>query len=327
MMRSRLYKLERLRHSAIVKGDRLESFNIEGEIARMSASSPQLRSHESQAFGYVQQAYIPKDLIREISYLNEDALPRREIEPMIEDCRAFVSDKLRVDISGVQIVRVNLDLALCEAQAASCGDTEHLVLLPLAATGFQAPDILVHELGHTAEFTLRRSIGEDRFLAQHSFLSETVAHYCQYRYLKEFGTPQERLGAMGSIVKEYLGLKAVLASYDLERRDEDRLLIHEICAHEYVSDFVEIYGRNVVGSILKGYDQLSIGHIYKYHVEPRFGAMLAMHLIDQPEKIRDLAMSEANKPIATTLREMNLDAELLLDFSRSGDIMWNFVDS
>ena len=327
MMRSRLYELERLRRLAIVKGNCLKWSNIEDEIAHMRASSLQLRPHESQAFEYVRQAYIPKDLIREISYLNEDALPRREIEPMIEDCRAFVSDKLRVDISGVQIVRVNLDLALCEAQAASCGDTEHLVLLPLAATGFQAPDILVHELGHTAEFTLRRSIGEDRFLAQHSFLSETVAHYCQYRYLKEFGTPQERLGAMGSIVKEYLGLKAVLASYDLERRDEDRLLIHEICAHEYVSDFVEIYGRNRVGSILKGYDQLSIGYIYQYFVEPRFGAILAMHLIDQPQKVRDLAMSEANKPIAATLREMNLDAELLLDFSRLGDIMWNFVDS
>lgn len=324
MLREQLYNLEGKRRSAIVNGDRTEYSRIESEMATLAEDYPSLKFPQSDALRYVQRAHIPKDIILAVSQCNPDTL-QRPVHVLVEDCRSFVSEELQVDLADVDVVRSKSHYSNHEGVAISCRNTEHLVLLPPVGGGFESPDLLVHEFGHTAEFNLRRSLNDDSLLIHHRLLSETVAHYCQYRYLLKFGTREERLGAMGSVTKEYLALKAVLLSMKLEH---DTLQISEVCEHEDLLDFTEVYGREKVADILSGYAQLSLAVIYHYYVEPRFGAFLALRLIKQPEAVRGLALANPEKPVPSILEEdLDLEADCLMDFKNVEDLIWNFVEA
>lgn len=321
MIREQLYNLEAERRSAIVKGDCVEWSRVQGDMAEIGSDSPIIKFPDSDAFRFVQRARIPKEVILAVSQSNPGEL-QWPVDAVIDKCRSFVSDEFAVDLGEVEIVRVKDDYILYEGLAVSCRDTEHLVVLPPVGEGFEAPDLLVHEFGHTAEFNLRRSLGDDKLLVHHRLFSETVAHYCQYRYLLEFGTREERLGAMGSVTKEYLALKAVLLSIELGHKE---LAIREVCSHKNMADFTEVYGQDKIANILSGYSRLSLAEIYHYHVEPRFGAILAMRLINEADLVKRLSLASPEKPIHAILQDMGLEPDSLLDFECVGDLVWDFV--
>ena len=203
-----------------------------------------------------------------------------------------------------------------------CGEKEHIILLPPKGKYLESPDMLVHELGHAAEYTLRRTQNDDRLLIQHRLLSETVAHYCQYKYLIHYGSIEQRIGAIGSITKEYLTLQAVLAAIEYK---QEIINIENIVEHELLSDFVSLYGKNTVSKILSTYGNRKIAEIYHYFVEPRFGAFIALRLLDRVDAIKDICVTLPDRPIKETLSGLGLDSDILLDFSCANDLIQSFI--
>lgn len=322
MTREELYRLERLRKDAIIAGDTQEEQRILEELSLKSENVPHLRFPESHLINFVNSWNLADDIIELVAQANHlDAVA--DIDLSADSCRMFVEEELGVALSCTSIARLPGDYSRHEAYCVACGERDHLVVFPEKGELFESADLLIHELGHAAEHTLRRQEEDDRLLVSHRFLSETVAHYVQYKYLIEHGSESERICAVGSVTFEYLTLKAINAAILNSKRI---LIAEELVDSPELSVFVNVYGRQKVLDILSTLNGKDIGSVYYYSVEPRCGAILAMRLLNNQDIVRKIAVSAPDKPVSIILNELGLDADSLLDFSTSDVSIRSFIE-
>jgi hypothetical protein len=121
----------------------------------------------------VWQAEISVDVITAVFKTNEQEMVE-EIDGRENEYKSYVEKLLDVDLSKVKISRTKNDCKHAEGSALPCGATDHMVLLPPIGADFVSPDLLIHELGHTAEFTLRRASDEIEMVRSHKLFSRAL---------------------------------------------------------------------------------------------------------------------------------------------------------
>lgn len=323
MRLSDFYHIESLRRQAVIEGKMDFANDYSNQLHQLTKDIPHFKFPASEAMDDVFTAYISKDLVEAVSRLRASSLAI-DIDDDLESYRFYVENLLDVDLSKVEIIRVEGDYENAEGQAMPCGATDHIVILPPREKGFVSPDLLIHELGHTCEYTLRRASHDPEMIVSHRLFSEAIAHYCQYKYLIEHGTEAQRLSAVGSITKEYLLLKAIRAYFSLPS-PSCNLQIECILNNEQIADFVSVYGQVKVAQLLSLYPNPSLAELYHLHVEPRMGAILALQLIDNDTAIRSLCTVKADRPIRASLERLNLDADELMKFNKADTLLKKFV--
>lgn len=318
-----MYHIESLRRQAEVEGRADCANDYANQLFQRTKQIPHFQCPESLAFNDVFQTYISKELIEAVSRSDARKLTI-EFDDTVDSYRSYVENLLDVDLSRVEIVRTEGDYENAEGRAVPCGATDHIVLLPPKGKGFVSPDLLIHELGHTGEYTLRRASHDPEMIRSHRLFSEAIAHYCQYKYLIEYGTENQRLGAVGSVTKEYLLLNAIAAYFSLPNI-QSALQIERILNHERLADFVSVYGQSRIAELLSIYPNQSLSELYHLSIEPRMGAILALRLIDNGTAIRSLCTLKADRSVKVSLESLNLDAEELMNFRKADALLNNFV--
>lgn len=317
------YHVEALRRQAHVVGRPDLAAQYGNELFQRTHHIPHFQFPNSLAFDEVFQTYISGEMIKAISKADPSRF-ESEIAPAENQCRSYVERLLDVDLTKVEIVRVEGDYEKAEGKAVSCGATDHIVLLPPEGEGLVSPDLLVHELGHTGEFTLRRASNDVEMLRSHKLLSKAIAHYCQYKYLLEFGTEDARLNALGSVTAEHLLLRALAASFTLPDRPST-LQVEQILDSEELEDYRYSYSRAQLAYILAPYNHQSIQNLYYLTAEPRMGAILALHLINDCTAIRNLCKEKADRPVKKVLEDIGLNTAKVMDFTQADVLLKSFV--
>lgn len=200
--------------------------------------------------------------------------------------REFVSELLRVDLGNVGFSFLSIPARdNSEGFCVSCQDDKHHVFIQNSESGVVSKDLLVHELGHAADFTISRSINNDNLLVKHSSISEAVAYYCQYKYLLEFSEKHRRVGAFGAFLLTYLSI--CMLRYCLKNNTPLNEIDPEIAINdEQFSSIVNSYENGGRGFVVDKINMLKQQHkelsslVYN-EISPRFGMVLALNLLDK----------------------------------------------
>ena len=294
-------------------------------IAEREHRTIKLGDHtHSQIEKEIESTYLSKELLRlGLSVGNQDETS--EFKDDTTEYRKFVEKLMDVDLSNVTVAHVPGDFSKNEGRAYPCGRDQHVVIMPLEGEGFLSPDLLVHELGHTAEFTLRRQNDDVSKFINHGILNETIAHFCQYSYLKEFGTRIERISALNSVIPMYMMLKARIATKEM-RVEPNVVQTERIVEHKEFADFRKVYTTLGLKKSLIAYEGYSLFESYHSKIAPRFGSVLALRLLNDTSGIKKLCVAPTDRPVRQILNELKLNANKLLDFSKADELFKKFIE-
>lgn len=234
--------------------------------------------------------------------------------------RAFVEKLTGQDLSRVKFIDApRVDGA--EATAMACGKNDHVIVLP--AGGYKAPDLLIHELGHTAEFTVRRATGDPKMLRTHRVLSETVAYCCQFSYLRQHGTADQRQLALAAFLPGYLAAQFIYVS----RKKPDARADAKI-GHPRFGALIDEYGpERLLGHIESNrLTSLGIDEINNAYVEQLFSIPIALTLLKRGDSVERVMMASADLPVISALQGVGLNGLALTDFRRIGSVFNDFID-
>lgn len=318
------YEVEGLRRQAIISGNPDLADQYSYELYQKTCDLPQLVFPNSFAMPNVLQTHITQSLINDIARIHSDET-HQEVDQAEDFYRAYVERLLDVDLSKVEILRAAGNFKHAEGRAVTCGRTDHLVILPPNGEEYVSPDLLIHELGHTAEYTLRRASNDIEMLRSHQLFSEAIAHYCQYKYMLEFGTHVERLHALASVTKNHMLLRALRAHHEMRDQPAD-FQVSRIIDHEYLDVYRAAYTKDRIEWLLEDYEGRSFIELYFLEAEPRMGAVLALRLIHNGAAIRELCLMKTNQPVKEMLDRLNLKTDKLMDFTQADALFRKFAE-
>lgn len=313
------YFYEQKMKNAIKKNDTAEFEKIRYE----AGANIVVTSANTEITRNVLNTYFSEDLFHLLTCgkYNIDGIKEIDKE-FIENNKKYVEGELDVSLSNVEILFLNGDFKTAEAWCMSCKADEHYVVLPTdLENNFLSDDLLIHELGHTAEFCIRRSnIREDR-LINHRILSEAIAHYSQFKYLSNQNIG-DRVSAVGSILQIAPLLEIV--KYCLNNRIKE-WSIDEVIKSTNFDIFRNIYSYESIFNMIKPYTGSDINYLYHSVIEPRLGAILALSLLDNKDAIKSLCLADTGKSVKNILDDLGLDSDKLLDFSKADEILKRFI--
>ena len=324
MSRATLYDLERKLKAAFRAENEIKRQSLEIQVDKYKQQNKYCNYKFPKADAFICKTFISKEVIASTTRLSE-ADGFNEIDTSIDYCKSFVGNLMGADLADVRIFRVNILSDLAEGRAISCAEKEHAVLLPPKGKGFVSVDLLLHELGHTAEFTLRRQILDNDCFTNFGILSEAIAHFCQFRYLRESGTGIEKLSAIASVLPGYVAMKVVEAA-QADLRSGGNIVPELVFDRPEVSEVKSAMGPGNFWGFLQYYRNLPAKKVYDHKVVERMGAILALHMLDEPETIRKICVA---KPLATledTLKSIDVDTGRVLDFSKADELIKKFLN-
>lgn len=252
--------------------------------------------------------------------LSNAAFPKSLSADDYDVSRDFVEKLTGQDLSRVSFVQApRVDEA--EATAMACGRNDHVIVLP--AGGYKAPDLLIHELGHTAEFTVRRATSDSKMLRTHRILSETVAYYCQFSYLRQHGTTDQRQFALAAFLPGYLAAQFIYVS---RKKPNERAKV--MIGHPRLGELVDEYGPE---RLLKHIESnrltsLTLDEINYTYVEQLFSIPIALNLLQHGGAVERVMMASADIPVISALQGAGLNGLALTDFRRIGRLFNDFID-
>jgi len=301
--RSNMAEFEKIRHEA--------GANIETTLAN------------TEIWQNILQTYFSEDLFNLYLEHNFEASRINEIETnFIERNKKYVEDQLDVDLSNVDIFYLDDSFVTAEGWAMSCKTDEHYVCLPVnLKNNFLSDDLLIHELGHTAEFCIRRNDVNEERLINHKIISETIAHYSQFKYLSTQNR-NKRISVIGSIL--YIAPFLEIFKYCISNNTKNWYSDRAIEAKNF-EGLKKHYSVTELFSIIKPYEGTNIYDLYSLVIEPRLGAILALSLLDNKNAIKSLCLADTNKNIKSILDDIGLDSDQLLDFSKADEILKRFI--
>lgn len=209
-----------------------------------------------------------------------------EIE--IAQAKDYVENLLDVDLTQVKVIRLYESVRNnSEGFCIACGENEHHIFYQNDISGIISTDLIVHELGHAAEFTISRNENSDRLLNKYSSLSEAIAYYCQFSYLAEHGTKEQRVGSFGAFFYTYLAI--VTCRICMKNRtplcdiDENLVVNDDECLailNSYNFDAKEFVVSKIRDIKLRFPD---ISSLIYHEVAPRFGLVLGLFLLNKSQ--------------------------------------------
>lgn len=319
-----LYSIESSRREAAIRGEFRKVEDINQTLLNKTKHIPHFQFRNSQIEKEIESAYLSKELLRlGLSVGNQDETSG--LKDDTTEYRKFVEELLDVDLSNVTVAHVSGDFSKAEGRLYSCGRDRHVVVLPPKGHGFLSADLLVHELGHAAEVSLRRQNDDVSKFINHIILNEAIAHFCQYRYLKEFGTRIERISALNSVIPLYMMLKARVVTKQM-RVEPNVVQTERIVGHKEFADFRKVYTTLGLKKSLMAYEDYSLLELYHKAIAPRFGSVLALRLLNDTTSIKKLCVAPTDIPVRQVLNELNLNTNKLLDFSKADELFKKFIE-
>ncbi|WP_431623991.1 hypothetical protein [Enterobacter roggenkampii] len=245
----------------------------------------------------VSPLYFSSEFLKRLSSTDPSSLGNPISEREFNVARDFVENCLKVNLNKVEWLHIENQIRKSsEGFCISNRDDEHFIFTQDDPFGVTSTDLFVHELGHAADFSISRACNDDSLLIRHISLCETIAYYCQYRYLSESGNPVKRQGSLGTLLFLYLCISTVryCLNNDVSLNDFDPEVDID------GSDFYEIIdsynkrgmnGREYISGILnesvKRYGELT--YLIFREIAPKFGLILAILFLDsEPEHMIEL---------------------------------------
>jgi hypothetical protein len=324
MSRAILYDLERKRKAAYRAERKVKAQSLEIQIQNYNDNNKYCQYKFPKVDRLINETFISAELItRTTKPTEEEAF--EEIEDKIDFCKNYIETLLDVDLSEIRVLRVNGLNNLAEGRALSCAENEHAVLLPPKGKGFVCVDLLIHELGHTAEFMLRRPIQDNDYFTNFGILSEAIAHFVQFRYLREHGNDDQKLSAIQSVVPGYVAMRVVEAAL-ADPRGGNIIIPENVFDRPEVSEVRHAMGDGNFVHFLQFYRNLPIRKVYDHKVVERMGAIIALHLLDEPDTIRKFCQIKALESLEETLASNGIDTQRVLDFTKADDLIRRFLN-
>jgi hypothetical protein len=321
-LKNEQYRLERLGKEALKRGDKQNYLRYGNEA--LDKVYKHLKMPQSEAPGYVFRTHISKELIQRVFGSGVHVFPRLA-RNRVPACVSYVEILLETDLKPVEIVFTKGDFNQAEGRAQPCADSEHFVILPYPEDDFTSEELLVHELGHTAEYMRRRPTEEYGYYSSHRLFSEAIAHFAQFHYLTDHGTQEQRVAVIGSLLRDYMIMKALDAMLEISE-DSKTLDVRQAITKEPMSDLLSIYGKAKTLDILMPFNNAPFWVLYYNLVEPRMGFVLALKLFNDKEAILKLTTVKQDRPLKQTLDELGLNGEELMDFSQADELLKKFIN-
>lgn len=320
-LKNEQYRLERLGKEAFKRQD-MQSYLWYGNEA-FDKVYKNLKMPQSEAFNYVINTYISKELLQRVHASNMHLIPPLARQ-RVPACVTYVENLLDTDLKSVEIIFTEGDFNQAEGKAQPCADSEHFVILPYPEQDFTSEELLVHELGHTVEYMRRRPTEEYGYDSSHRLFSEAIAHFPQFHYLTDHGTPEQRVSVIASLLRDFMILKALQAMLEISE-DSGTLDLRQALTQEPMSDFLNVYGKVNVIQVLKPFDGAPFWQLYYQYVEPRMGFVLALKLFNNKEAILKLTTVKQDRPLKETLDDLGLNGEELMDFTQADALLNKFI--
>lgn len=241
--------------------------------------------------------YFSSEFLKRLSSTDPSSLGNPISESEFNVARDFVESYLKVNLNKVEWLHIeNQFRKNAEGFCIPNKDDEHFIFTQNDPFGVKSTDLFVHELGHAADHSISRACNDDSLLVRHITLCETIAFYCQYRYLSESGTPVKRQGSLGALLFLYLCITTVRCCLknNISLTDLDpEVDIDDNEFDEIIDSYNKrgINGREYISAILnesvKPYGELT--YLIFNEIAPKFGLILAILLLDsEPERMIEL---------------------------------------
>ena len=243
----------------------------------------------------------------------------------------FFQTRFGINTTNVEIISIPKMPAHAEAYAAPCGQNEHYVAIPdNLETKFLSYDLLVHEFGHTVEYTERRKDLMNIVFFDFSVLSEAIAHYYQMSYMLEHSTKEERLGMLASVTYAHVFHQCmkIMRKVAPKEREFDRV---EIYKDKEFMDIVYAYrDTNVLDNFFTHNKGKDFYNEYTQNQAKRFGVFLALNFIKYKLDITQLFKTKYPKAKIISLEALigqtNLKSKVLFNFSKMDETITRFVN-
>lgn len=294
--RKALYRAQQDQANAIVKGLPLQEYNSAvhlAEIAILPDRNDRFIKEVYELADMVMPVTLSAELLARITSAGQHDLNNILTGAEFEKSRGMVEGLFDVDLGEVRWFP--LETSLREYVEGTCypvGDSAHYITTQHADGGVLSTDLLVHEMGHAADFTLSRLENDDNLLVRHISLAETFAYYCQYRYLAEHGSPLLRRGSTGGFIYTYFCIATLRYcsknDISLEEMDADTALDDEefsALLKSYKTRGID--GRKFLSGVLKervkSYGNLEA--MIFWEISSRIGIVFSILLLDRPPEV------------------------------------------
>jgi len=338
--RENLYHLE-LEYCKHYKRDDIQADRVRAEIGSLMLNNcPKWNEWLQREIPSVFEIYGSINLSSEtlLRLINVDAGNLSDITATsFSEAISYVGAVTKLDLSNVQEVR--LDAYECdyvEGECVACNASSHHIYYSLESSQVSSVDLLIHELGHAADFTFaRHQSDEDKALYRHQSLAEAVAYYCQYIYLIDHGNTIKRTGALGAFTYTYLAY--LICRYCLEKHIPlNKLKPVETVKDELFSSFISAY------SVTHGFESAnifitekireiqmrfpSVGNLIFEELSPRLGIPLGLALLAIEDL--DLARISSMNSLDVELKQLleKIDHRLTNKLSDMNTLITNFID-
>lgn len=292
------------------------------------ASNDNLQSGLDFGFAIFLEAKIPVEILRASSLVGFQGHITRIDRAAIN---AFFLDEFGCDISRVDVVESGYIPSYAEAVAYPCGENNHyIVITSLGTTTFVSNDILVHEFGHTVEFSERRQSEDPVCILSFTLLSEAIAHYYQMAYMLKHSTKDERLSMLSSVTEAYVFYRFMetMLTLDNKARTFDFARMRQ---HPLYSDLNAAYRDiGLLDNLERKYEGRNFHLDYHEQHAKRLGVFLSLNIIRHKLDITELFKPKFPKggtiSLFELLQQTQLDLTLLLDFSSMDETVTDFVN-
>lgn len=243
---------------------------------------------------------------------------------------SFFKNRFGIDVSNTEII-TSKDMPMhAEAYAVACGTNEHFIVVGNnPETSYVSYDLLIHEFGHTVEFTEGRKNKKLEEHLKHPVLSEAVAHYYQLVYMMENSTKDEKLSMIASFTQAYLFYRCMLIMINTDPNaksfDPDIIVSHPDF-HVFRRAFI---GTHVLTNFFDRWRGQSFIEAYKQHHAQRFGVFLAFNFIKHKLDITELFRIKypmGKVRLEDLIEQTSIDPDVLFDFTNMDRTLIDFVN-
>ncbi|MFP7409289.1 hypothetical protein [Aeromonas veronii] len=291
-LRAKLYNLERQYINTIIT-DGVESDAIKTDISGiLMQACPTVIKNATDTnhyyMRYIHKINLSSEFLRKcLNGINVAELHNIVTENEVSEAVSYVEQLLDIDLSHISVLKLDKQVrANAEGFCVTCNNDEHFIFYQPDENGVISTDLIVHELGHAAEFSISRSQNNDALLIPHSAISEAVAYYCQFKYLLEYGTSMQRAGSIGAFLFTYLAI--IICRICIKNETSlNNIDVHTIINSDECRQFIDSYNydetklvENKINILKELYpDLMSLTH---HEISPRLGVVLAIFLLDKP---------------------------------------------
>lgn len=237
--------------------------------------------------------HLSDKILNNFQTLDYDSVSNEISDVEFNSSREFVSNLLKCDLSQVKWKHLENSVSHnSEGSCWPCDDRDHHIFTYPSEYGILSTDLLIHELGHSADFTISREVNDDDLLIGHQSIREGIAFYCQYKYLLTNGSRVMRAVSLASFLLTYLSI--LLVRYCLkEKITFENLNTKKALSDPLFRDLINSYdngpsdGKQFILSRINDLKQLypTLTNLIHGEISPRLGVLIGLILLNESHDV------------------------------------------